>query len=162
MDYDRAGRTTGTAYVTYANYRDARDAVREFNGQNARGQPIRLTIIPNGPHRRAAGKSLADRITGGLDDRSNRERKRSRSRSPDNRRVALERTPEGIDRYVPNGRSRSPRRRGPPRTEGSDRRRDNPAGGSRRTGGNSRRVDHGRPAAGGRSKPSKDELDKDM
>ena len=49
MKYDRAGRSDGTAFVTYAHVADARIAIREFDGANAKGQPIRLTLLPLGP-----------------------------------------------------------------------------------------------------------------
>lgn len=49
LRYDRAGRSEGTAFVTYANVTDARTAIREFDGANAKGQPIRLTLLPIGP-----------------------------------------------------------------------------------------------------------------
>jgi THO complex subunit 4 len=54
LRYDRAGRSDGTAFVTYANVADARTAIREFDGANAKGQPIRLTLLPIGP---AAGRA---------------------------------------------------------------------------------------------------------
>ncbi|KAK8050359.1 RNA binding protein [Apiospora phragmitis] len=107
--YDRAGRSEGTAYVTYNRSDDAREAIREFDGANAKGQPIRLSIMPSAPRRNPfdsaymPGRSLADRITapGG----------RSRSLSP-NRYSNRDRD---VDRYVPGGRSggrsRSPMRR---------------------------------------------------
>lgn len=73
MQYDRAGRSEGTAFVTYARVVDARTAIREFDGANAKGQPIRLTLLPLGPRAPAARrdnpfdrvenpKSLFDRI----------------------------------------------------------------------------------------------------
>jgi THO complex subunit 4 len=49
LRYDRAGRSDGTAFVTYANVADARAAIRDFDGANAKGQPIRLTLLPIGP-----------------------------------------------------------------------------------------------------------------
>ena len=35
--YDRAGRSGGTAFVTYESYQDAKEAIREFDGANAAG-----------------------------------------------------------------------------------------------------------------------------
>lgn len=35
--YDRAGRSEGTAFVIYESSSDAREAVREFDGANAKG-----------------------------------------------------------------------------------------------------------------------------
>ena len=49
LRYDRAGRSDGTAFVTYANVADARAAIKDFDGANAKGQPIRLTLLPIGP-----------------------------------------------------------------------------------------------------------------
>jgi THO complex subunit 4 len=49
LRYDRAGRSDGTAFVTYAKVADARSAIRDFDGANAKGQPIRLTLLPIGP-----------------------------------------------------------------------------------------------------------------
>lgn len=131
--YDRADRSTGVAFVTYQSPRDARDAVHEFDGQSAKGQIIRLNLLPSGPSGPARGASLADRIqpperslfdriSGGPpearadpDDMGGR-RRRPRSASP-RRRTAV---PEHIDRYTPGGRgSRSPiGRRGTPREGG--------------------------------------------
>ncbi|KAJ2977482.1 hypothetical protein NUW58_g7801 [Xylaria curta] len=36
--YDRAGRSDGVAFVTYESRDDALDAIREFNGANAKGR----------------------------------------------------------------------------------------------------------------------------
>lgn len=130
--YDRADRSTGTAYVTYEDPIDARDAVAEFDGQSAKGQIIRLALLPAGPTGPSKGslidriqpapRSLFDRISGGPPEaRGDREdmggrRRRPRSESP-RRRTAV---PEHIDRYMPGSRgSRSPvRRRGTPREGG--------------------------------------------
>lgn len=38
LRYDRAGRSEGTAFVTYETQRDAEDAIREYNGANAAGK----------------------------------------------------------------------------------------------------------------------------
>lgn len=35
--YDRAGRSEGTAFVIYESGSDAREAVREYDGANAKG-----------------------------------------------------------------------------------------------------------------------------
>jgi THO complex subunit 4 len=40
LRYDRAGRSEGTAFVTYETHRDAMDAIREFDGANAAGKPF--------------------------------------------------------------------------------------------------------------------------
>lgn len=36
--YDRAGRSNGTAFVTYEDVADAKAAIREFDGANANGE----------------------------------------------------------------------------------------------------------------------------
>lgn len=36
--YDRAGRSEGIAYVTYDSASDAKRAIREFDGANAKGK----------------------------------------------------------------------------------------------------------------------------
>lgn len=143
--------------MTYEEYQDAKEAVREFDGANAKGQPIRLTLMPSGPRRnpfdsaQLPGRSLADRITapGG----------RSRSYSPDNDR--------NIDRYVPSGgrRSRSPMRRGRGGRGGGGRR-----PGERREGGqnpreggqNTREGGERKGREGARPKKTQEELDAEM
>ncbi len=37
LTYDRAGRSEGIAYVTYEFPEDAKRAIREFDGANAKG-----------------------------------------------------------------------------------------------------------------------------
>lgn len=149
--YDRAGRSEGTAYVTYEEYQDAKEAVREFDGANAKGQPIRLAIVPSAPPRRnpfdtaqMPGRSLADRITAPSG--------RSRSYSPD---MDRERD-RGLDRYVPSGgrRSRSPL----PRRRGGGGRRP----GQRRDGGGRNTGDGERKGREGRPKKTQEELDAEM
>ncbi|RKF56441.1 putative rna binding protein [Golovinomyces cichoracearum] len=67
--YDRAGRSEGIAYVTYEYSHHAKRAIQEFDGANAKGQPIHLISIPSGPsggRRNAApgrSRSIFDRIT---------------------------------------------------------------------------------------------------
>ncbi|KAI1334012.1 hypothetical protein F5Y15DRAFT_403125 [Xylariaceae sp. FL0016] len=138
--YDRAGRSEGVAYVTYDRRNDAEEAIQEFNGANAKGQPIRLSIVASAPRRNPfdsavmPGRSLADRIT------------RPRSLSPNDR---------GIDRYVPDGsrRSRSPMRR--PR--GGRR-----PGARRERGGRAGERDERTRGRDGRPKKTQDELDAEM
>jgi THO complex subunit 4 len=91
LRYDRAGRSAGIAYVTYPDEAHARTAIREFDGANAKGQPIRLTLLPSGPRARPTGRrdnpfdrienprSLFDRVEAPKGRRAPRER----SASPD-------------------------------------------------------------------------------
>ncbi|KAI1817991.1 RNA-binding domain-containing protein [Poronia punctata] len=144
--YDRAGRSEGVAYVTYENRDDAMDAIREFNGANAKGQPIRMSIVSSAPRRnpfdtaQMPGRPLAERIS------------RPRSHSPD----------RAVDSYVPNGHRRShsprPRRRGG-RRAGTRRENGGEAGGreigGRETGGRKTGRD-------GRPKKTQEELDAEM
>ncbi|CEJ95011.1 hypothetical protein VHEMI10514 [[Torrubiella] hemipterigena] len=153
LRYDRAGRSLGTAYVTYKEKHDAEEAVKQFDGANANGQPIRLTILPSrNPFDNAfmPGRPLAERISAPGD--------RNRSNSPRRRYDADDAARKGIDRYIPGGgrdRSRSPggggHRRGG-RRPGA--RRDAP----RREGNDSGRGGRGNP----RTKKSAQELDDDM
>ncbi|KAH7063117.1 RNA recognition motif-containing protein [Macrophomina phaseolina] len=98
--YDRSDRSTGVAFVVYRSLADARVACREFDGANAHGQPIHLSLLPPGPSRRnpfdsvqRPSRSLFDRIEGG----------RNRSLSPERPRLSdvSKPAPAGIDRYVP-------------------------------------------------------------
>ncbi|ORY66320.1 uncharacterized protein BCR38DRAFT_366782, partial [Pseudomassariella vexata] len=147
--YDRAGRSDGTAFVTYDRYEDAKEAVREFDGANAKGQPIRLALMPSAPRRNAfdtahmPGRPLADRIT----VPSGRSRSLSPNRYADNDR--------NIDRYVPGGgrRSRSPL----PRRRGGGRR-----PGARREGGAHSGQNEERKGREGRPKKTQEELDAEM
>lgn len=161
----------------YEDPRDASDAVREFNGANANGQPIRLSLqeARRGPAA-AEGGSLFDRIqkpTRSMFDRIDSSddigpprrrggggRRDDRSYSP---RKGL-RVPEGVDRYEPGGRdSRSPLPGGGRRGGGRER------GGGRRPG--ARREENGRGSGRGkreegrpgpRPKKTAEELDAEM
>jgi len=42
--YDRAGRSDGTAYVTYEHRDDALDAIRQYDGANANGMFFAMVI----------------------------------------------------------------------------------------------------------------------
>ncbi|KAJ8110306.1 hypothetical protein ONZ43_g5902 [Nemania bipapillata] len=134
--YDRAGRSEGVAFVTYESRDDALDAIREFNGANAKGQPIHMTIVSSAPRRnpfdtaQMPGRPLSERIT------------RPRSLSPNDR---------GIDRYVPEGgrRSHSPK----------PRRRGRRVGTRRENGGETAARPTGRD---GRPKKTQEELDAEM
>lgn len=144
--YDRAGRSEGVAYVTYNRLNDAKTAINEFNGANAKGQPIRLTIIPGTGGRRdrnpfdnieRAKGSLFDRVERPRDSRSlspesdsaddgGRRHQRGRRGGQRTRRSDVSKPPpDNIDRYVPGQSQRSPirrngdgRRRGPRRDRG--------------------------------------------
>ncbi|MCJ1481877.1 hypothetical protein MMC06_002037 [Schaereria dolodes] len=162
LRFDRAGRSSGTAFVTYASSSDARLAIREFDGANANGQPIRLTLLPSAssdargkavtrnPFDFAVkpGKSLFDRIE---EPRGSR----ARSRSPDapRRTDTTKPAPDGVDRYVPGrmNRSRSPVRRG-----GLGRRNNGGGRDDGSRGGGRREMVNGRP------KKTQEDLDKEM
>ncbi|KAK4226116.1 hypothetical protein QBC38DRAFT_419820 [Podospora fimiseda] len=157
MKYDRAGRSEGTAFVTYESHRDAMEAIREYDGANAAGQPIRLTLLPSGPRRNpfdsavAPGRPLAERITVPSG--------RSRSLSP-TRQSDEEAARRGVDRYRPgaHGKSRSRSPLPPRRRENGGRR-----PGARREGGGGRRDDRTeRPRGGARPKKTQEELDAEM
>ncbi|KAF7546040.1 hypothetical protein G7046_g9422 [Stylonectria norvegica] len=164
LRYDRAGRSEGTAYVTYELPEDAAEAVRQFDGANANGQPIRLTLLPSGPSRNAfdtavmPSRPLSERISapGG----------RARSLSPTRRYDDDEyASRKDIDRYVPGkgSRSRSPM----PRRRGGDGGR---RPGARRERGGRDGRDQGRDQDGGRggrannprTKKTQEELDAEM
>jgi THO complex subunit 4 len=40
LEYDRAGRSEGIAYVVYESANDAKRAVREYDGANAKGKRV--------------------------------------------------------------------------------------------------------------------------
>ncbi|KAJ6446291.1 RNA binding protein [Purpureocillium lavendulum] len=112
--YDRAGRSEGTAYVTYEHRDDAQDAIRQFDGANANGQPIRLTLLPSrNPFDTAVmpGRPLAERISapGG----------RARSLSPRRRYEEDDAARKGIDRREGPAKEQQAGRgtRGNPRTK---------------------------------------------
>ncbi|RSL57148.1 hypothetical protein CEP51_014283 [Fusarium floridanum] len=158
LRYDRAGRSEGTAYVTYEQKEDAEEAVRQFDGANANGQPIRLTLLPTGPARNPfdtavmPSRPLAERISTPGD--------RARSHSPHRRYDEDEAARKGIDRYVPGqgGDRRSPM----PRRRGQGGRRP----GARRDGGGregGRDQEGGRGGRGNpRAKKTQEELDAEM
>lgn len=156
--------------------RDARAAVREYDGANANGQPIRVTLVQPAVAAPPARNPFdtAERPTRSLFDRIERPSgNRARSESPDRsrRRVDSRRSdvskpaPENIDRYVPGGgRSDSrndSRRRSPRRGEG---RRGDRAG--RRPGERRRRSpakdDDGHVIIQGRPRKTQEELDAEM
>ncbi|RAO71724.1 uncharacterized protein BHQ10_007736 [Talaromyces amestolkiae] len=175
INFDRAGRSEGTATVTYQYLEDARQAIREFDGANAKGQPIRLTLLPGGG--RGAGgskaeksKSLFDRIERPLADRTERSlspdgegatnggrRRRGGRGGRAGRSDTSKPAPDHIDRYVPGQQQsqRSPTRRGQTGRRPGERRDD-------RRGGNRdvRRGANG--GTGPRPKKTQEELDAEM
>ncbi|EED18092.1 RNA binding protein, putative [Talaromyces stipitatus ATCC 10500] len=170
INFDRAGRSEGTATVTYQYVEDARQAIREFDGANARGQPIRLTLLPGGGGRGGPktekSKSLFDRIERPHDrtERSlspdeegatggGRRRRGGRGRAagaPGRRSDTSKPAPDHIDRYIP-GRQQSPSRRNATGRRPGERRDD------RR---NNRRNANG--GSGPRPKKTQEELDAEM
>ncbi|KAL3588720.1 hypothetical protein FPOAC2_10879 [Fusarium poae] len=159
LRYDRAGRSEGTAFVTYERREDAEEAVKQFDGANANGQPIQLTLLPNrNPFDTAVmpGRSLAERISSPGDRRSH---------SPHRRRDDDDAARRGIDRYVPgqgSRRSPMPRGRGQGQVQGRGQ-------GGRRPGARRDGREGGRDQEGGRggrsnraSKKTQEELDAEM
>ncbi|KAG4304802.1 hypothetical protein PORY_001855 [Pneumocystis oryctolagi] len=64
IKYDRSGRSTGIAYVNFEKIEDARNAISQFNGANAAGQPITLTLDLQPPHKQQRKtNSLFNRIS---------------------------------------------------------------------------------------------------
>ena len=49
------GRSDGVAFVTYSSIDDANEAIRKYNGANAAGQPITVTLDTEAPRRPASG-----------------------------------------------------------------------------------------------------------
>ncbi|KAL2270119.1 hypothetical protein VTJ83DRAFT_2303 [Remersonia thermophila] len=171
LKYDRAGRSEGTAFVTYESHHDAKRAVAEYDGANAAGQPIRLTLLPSGPvgggrHAASSSRPLAERITVPGQQKGGRSRSLSpgrRARDPDE-----EAARRGVDRYRPRGGrggtndGRLSRSRSPPPARGGDRRRGDGArrpGGRREAGG--ARGGRGEKGAA-RPKKTQEELDAEM
>ncbi|EXJ79682.1 hypothetical protein A1O3_07963 [Capronia epimyces CBS 606.96] len=168
LRYDRAGRSEGVAFVTYQHVADARTAIREFDGANAKGQPIYLTLLPlprrDNPFDRVENpRSLFDRIEppNGRgrrrsaspmeeieDDRAGR--RPARRGNPRDRRSDITRpAPENIDRYIPGQRDgRSSSHRGGRRP------------GERRERGT--REIEGHRTANGRPRKTVEELDAEM
>ncbi|MCJ1352797.1 MAG: hypothetical protein MMC33_002781 [Icmadophila ericetorum] len=186
LTFDKSNRSTGTAYVTYTTLSSARAAIREFDGANANGQPIRLALVSSESSGPAAGRGLFDRVSGvskpgrslfdrveapkesssgGLADRVSRggmgkERGRSRSRSPGAPRRTDTRkpAPEHIDRYVPGGTGGDRERGG--RGGGGRGRRDDTRG---RWGGGDRDAGgRGRDGGGRQGRPTQEQLDQEM
>lgn len=153
----------------------AREAIREFDGANANGQPIRLTLLPTGPAADRAGgrasaprnpfdtavrpgRSLFERIerkdesgSRNKDTRRDGKDRRDRSRSPGARRTNTRKPPpEGVDRYVP-GEEGGERSRSPPRRRGNGGRGAGARRGEARRGG----VGGGAAKGAGRDEPGR-------
>ncbi|KAI4203749.1 MAG: hypothetical protein LQ350_001575 [Teloschistes chrysophthalmus] len=178
--YDRAGRSSGTAFVNYKYLADARQAIHDFDGANAHGQPIRLTLLPYAPANDIRGRgsaaavatrnpfdtaerpsrSLFDRIEDprfGSGSRNRGARSRSRSPGAPRRSDVSKPAPDGVDRYVPQpgggGARGSTARSRSPRRRGGDTRGQRSRGGERRGG---------RENAGARPRKTQEELDREM
>ncbi|EEQ28824.1 RNA binding domain-containing protein [Microsporum canis CBS 113480] len=157
--YDRAGRSEGVAFVTYKRLSDAQTAIQEFDGANAKGQPIRLSLVTNTAPRRRNPFDSAEMPKGSLFDRAERPRGRdSRSLSPeaetsggrrDRRNNSKLAPPDNIDRYIPGHRS-------PIRKHDSGRNR------GRRGGREPREGTDSRTRGSGRTKKTQEELDQEM
>ncbi|CAP98912.1 Pc22g16240 [Penicillium rubens Wisconsin 54-1255] len=160
VSYDRAGRSEGVAFVTYARLKDAHTSIQEYDGANAKGQPIRLSLVGGRRDRNPLDSaqrprsSLLDRIQRPRDDRSmspedNADGRRRRGGGRPHRSDVTKPAPDNIDRYVPGQRShqRSPNRRG-----GGRRGRDNR---SQQTDGSNRRSN-------ARPRKTQEELDQEM
>ncbi|KAL1835615.1 hypothetical protein VTJ49DRAFT_6333 [Mycothermus thermophilus] len=173
IKYDRAGRSEGTAFVTYESHHDAKQAIAEFDGANAAGQPIRLTLLPSGPsgggrQTAVSSRPLAERITVPGQQQGGR----SRSLSP-GRRAARDSDEDaarrGVDRYRPRGGrgagggdGRLSRSRSPPPARGDRRRGDGGRRpGGRREGGGGSRGGRGEKGTA-RPKKTQEELDAEM
>ena len=173
LRYDRAGRSEGVAFVSYHRLRDANEAIREFDGANAKGQPIRLTLLPpprrENPFDRVENpRSLFDRIEAPRerrrsespmdgDDEEDRYRRGPRrggpARAGERRSDTTKPAPENIDRYVP-GSSSAPGSR-------SDSRRGGRRPGERRER-RPRNDESGPKMSGGRPRKTQEELDAEM
>ncbi|TQS33264.1 hypothetical protein Golomagni_06399 [Golovinomyces magnicellulatus] len=146
LRYDRQDRSEGVAYVTYEKKEDAEEAIRQFDGANANGQPIRLTMLGS---RNAfdnafmPGRPLAERVSGRRYDEDEAARR-------------------GIDRYIPGERPRS-RSPGPRRRNGggNGNRGDGRRPGARR---DAAKRDENKDGARGNPRPKKtqEELDAEM
>jgi THO complex subunit 4 len=102
LKYDKMGRSDGVAFVTYTSMADAKEAIAKFNGANAAGQPITVTLDTEAPPRRhdprprdrgfaRGGSSRGGRMAGG--------REGSR-RQPERREARPTRTQEDLDREL--------------------------------------------------------------
>ncbi|EPS37896.1 hypothetical protein H072_8517 [Dactylellina haptotyla CBS 200.50] len=183
--YDKAGRSEGIAHVIYSSPDEAMLAVDQFDGANAKGQPIRVKIasFQQGGGRRGGGggppnegRSLFERVSGGPQgpevDESGRPLPRRDNQAVQSRNVQEMRQNArelGIDRYIPGERNGSRDRRGPPRRGGMGGERERHRGdrggrGGRGGGGRGGRNNEGEEKTGGTNRPRKtaEELDAEM
>lgn len=170
----------------YPDPRDGRTAIQEFDGANANGQPIRLSLVPNAPGKSQRNpfdsidrpaRSLFDRVdeserrrrAGALDDDDEGEQRPSNSRRSNVSKPA----PDYIDRYVPGQQDNDDmvdtdtnRRPGSSRQPRRSPRRDSRGRGGRRPG--QRRPQHdprdadGHLVVQGRPRKTAEELDAEM
>ncbi|ETN40846.1 uncharacterized protein HMPREF1541_05126 [Cyphellophora europaea CBS 101466] len=170
LRYDRAGRSEGVAFVSYRRTKDAQDAIDEFDGANAKGQPIRLTLLPqprrDNPFDRVENpRSLFDRIeaprdrrrsespmNGEDESRYRRGPRRGGGAGRDRRSDTTRPAPENIDRYIPGSGGSVPR---------SDSRRGGRRPGERRER-RGRGDEVGSKMSGGRPRKTQEELDAEM
>jgi THO complex subunit 4 len=173
IKYDRAGRSEGIAFVSYRRTSDANQAIREFDGANAKGQPIRLTLLQqqrrDNPFDRVENpRSLFDRIEAPRDrrrsespyedDDEGRYRRGPRrggaagGRERDRRTDTTRPAPENVDRYIPGQNGSGPR---------SDSRRGGRRPGERRER-KPRNDEAGHKLVGGRPRKTQEELDAEM
>lgn len=169
--YDRAGRSEGVAFVNYRRVSDANQAIREFDGANAKGQPIRLTLQQqarrDNPFDRVENpRSLFDRIEAPNDRRRSQSpyddndesryrrgpRRGDRGGGRDRRTDTTRPAPENIDRYIPGQNGGGPR---------SDSRRGGRRPGERRER-RPKNDEAGHKLVGGRPRKTQEELDAEM
>ncbi|KAI5290519.1 hypothetical protein KEM54_001299 [Ascosphaera aggregata] len=159
--YDRAGRSDGVAFVTYKYLEDAKAAIQEFDGANAKGQPIRLTLISSGrrladyiePPRRTLFERVERPRNRGRHDRSLSPMEEDEEEGVHGRREKRGRVSKGVDRYVPPGAR--DRDRSPPRLRRQQQH-------ARRRRGNKSDVKSGGASVGPRPKKTQEELDQEM
>ena len=154
--WDGTDRSTGTGYVVYEDLRSAAEAIREFDGHRAMGQPIRVTLLPPPKQTGMSTPSSAPRPPRSLFDRVEPRNDRTRSLSPDTGRTARRtygttQSSGDVNRYIPGRAERSPLRRGNgPRSRRPGERRQ------------PRRDEQGHVIVQGRPRKTIDELDAEM
>ncbi|KAF2663233.1 RNA-binding domain-containing protein [Microthyrium microscopicum] len=161
--YDKQDRSRGIAFVVLPDARYARAAIEEFDGANANGQPIRISLVSNLPEARRTAErqppSILERIA--ANERRNRVGADSDDDNP--RRSNVQRAaPDNIDRYVPGQNGGAPRndsrRRSPRRNDRGTRR----PGQRRQPAPRERSDTEGHALVGGRPRKTAEELDAEM